>query len=117
MARAPEWFRHAFAIDPPGPAEPTDAQRQVVDRICREIVRRRLTTPAQMLIEMSRPLNFVSAQMLHFFQPFATVLADAAAYDEFTTFLERRGALDYIAGRLDALEHESATDSRRDASL
>jgi hypothetical protein len=101
-----EWLKHAFATDPPGPAEPNDTQRRVVDVICREIVRRRLTTPAQMLLEMSRPLNFVSAQLLHFFQPFATVVADAATYDEFTAFLEQRGSLDYISGRLDSIEQE-----------
>ena len=40
------WIRHAFALDPPGPAEPTEAERPIVDRLCREVVRRRLTVPA-----------------------------------------------------------------------
>ena len=40
------WLKHAFAVDPPGPAEPTDAQRVPVDKICREIVPRHMTTPA-----------------------------------------------------------------------
>ena len=99
-----EWLKHAFATDPPGPAEPTQAQQQIVDRICHEIVRRRLTTPAQMALEMGRPLNYMSAQLLHFFQPFATVLADAGAYEEFTRFLEQRGSVDYISARLESLE-------------
>jgi hypothetical protein len=99
-----EWLRHAFAVDPTGPATPTDAQREVIDRLCREVVRRRLTTPALLALEMSRPLTYVSAQVLHFFQPFLTVIADAAAYDAFTRFVEQRGSVDYLIERLDALE-------------
>lgn len=102
-----KWLRHAFAIDPPGPAQPDEAQARVIDRICNEIVRRRLVPPAMMLIEMGRPLNHLSAQVLHFFQPFITVIGDAAAYEQFTTFLERRGALDYIGARIEAIEAEN----------
>ena len=36
----------------------TDA---VLDRLAQEVVRRRLTTPALLLLEVGRPLNFVSA--------------------------------------------------------
>jgi hypothetical protein len=98
------WLKHAFAIDPPGPAEPDEAQAQLVDRICREIVRRRLTTPAMLAIEMGRPLNYLSAQVLTFFQPFLAIVGDAGAYERFTSFLEQRGSLDYIAARIEALE-------------
>jgi hypothetical protein len=100
------WLRHAFAIDPPGPAQPDEAQAAVVDRICREIVRRQLVAPAMMAIEMGRPLNHLSAQVLHFFQPFITIGGDAASYELFTAFLERRGSLDYIAARIEAIEAE-----------
>jgi hypothetical protein len=103
-----KWLRHAFAVDPPGPAQPNDAQRQLVDRLCREVIRRRMTTPAHMMLEMGRPLNYMSAQMLHFFQPFMTVLTDQAAYDQLASFLEQRGSIDYISGRLEALEADHA---------
>lgn len=104
-----EWLKHAFATDPPGPAQPDDAQRLVVERVCREVVRRRLTAPALLALEMSRPLNYVTAQLLHFFQPFLVVLTDAAAYGQFTAFLEQRGSVDYIAARLEAMEAEHTT--------
>jgi hypothetical protein len=101
-----DWLKHAFAVDPPGPAKPDEAQARVVDRICKEIVRRRLTTPAMIALEMGRPLNHLSAQVLTFFQPFVTGLGEAAAYGQFTTFLEQRGSLDYIGARIEALEAE-----------
>jgi hypothetical protein len=106
-----EWLKHAFAIDPPGPAQPNDAQRLVVEKVCREVVRRRLTAPALLMLEMSRPLNYVTAQLLHFFQPFLVVLTDAAAYDQFTAFLEQRGSMDHIAERLEAIDAERTARS------
>ena len=108
MLSVVEWLRHAFATEPPGPAQPTEAQRLLIDRLCREIVRRRMSTPAHLMLEMARPLNYVSAQLMHFFQPFLTVLADGAAYDQISLFLEQRGSLEYISGRLEVVEAEAA---------
>ena len=61
-----------------------------------------------MALEMARPLNYLSAQVLTFFQPFVATVGDSAAYGEFTAFLEQRGSLDYIAARIDALDAEAA---------
>lgn len=105
-----DWLKHAFAIDPPGPAEPDAVQAPIVERVCREIVRRRLTAPAMLVLEMGRPLNTLSAQVLHFFQPFVTVLGDQAAYEAFAAFLERRGSLDYIGARIESLQTETGGD-------
>jgi hypothetical protein len=99
-----KWLKHAFAVDPPGAAEPNDIQRKIVEKLCAEILRRRLTTPAMMMLEMSRPLNYVSAQFLHFIQPFVSIIADAEEYQQFTQFLEQRGSIDYICKRLEAME-------------
>ena len=70
------WLKHAFAVDPPGPAQPTQAQALIVERVCREVVKRQLTTPAIMALEMARPLNHLSAQVLTFFQPFIAIAGD-----------------------------------------
>jgi hypothetical protein len=103
------WLKHAFGIDPPGPARPDEAQALIVERVCREIVRRRLTTPAMMALEMGRPLNHLSAQVLTFFKPFVAIVGNSAAYDHFTAFLEQRGSVDYISARLEHLEAEGGT--------
>jgi len=102
-----KWLKHAFAVDPPGPAEPTPAQKRVVDQVCREIVRRHLSTPALLFLEMSRPLNFIGSQALHFFQPFFSVLTDSAGPKQFAEFLEQRGSIDYICRRIEDLEAEA----------
>ena len=110
MARV-KWLEHAFGVDPPGPAHPNEAQRAIIERVSREIVRRRLSAPALLALEMSRPLNYVSAQVLQFFHPFLTVLVDVDGYEQFTRFLERRGSIDYLVERIEAIE-TGAVDHR-----
>ena len=90
-------IRHAFAIEDAADFEPTPREAAAAEKVCREVVRRRMTVPAVMLLEMSRPLNYLGAQALHFFQPFGTVLIEPGAWETFANFLERRGSVEYLA--------------------
>jgi hypothetical protein len=98
------WLKHAFAIDAPGEINPNETQRALVEKICSELVRRRLTAPALFTLEMGRPLNYISAQFLRFLEPFVTVIADKHEYENLTLFLEQRGSVEYVCRRLEALE-------------
>lgn len=112
------WFKHAFAVDPPGPAEPTEAQRPIVEWACREIARRHLTTPGLIMLEMSRPLNFLAANTMHFFQPaFWAIMRQQTLenYEHFSHFLEKRGSMEYIIQRIEELEAEAAEHEKRAA--
>ena len=100
------WFKHAFAVESNKPFEPTEQQCEIVDRVCREVVRRRMVTPALMALEMSRPLNYIGAQVMHFFGPIATVLVDAEGYRQFAEYLEHRGSIGHLTERLEAIEAE-----------
>ena len=100
------WLKHAFAVEPAGPFEPTEAQREVVQRVCRAIAARRMTTPALMFLEITRPLNYLGAQVMHFLAPIVTVAVDAEGYRQFSAFLEHRGSVDYLCRQLEAVEAE-----------
>ena len=83
---------------------PSEEQLQLVDRLAREIVRRRMTTPALTTLEMSRPLNFLGAQAMHFFTPVVSTMFDAKTYELFAKFLERRDAIDVMIERIESHE-------------
>ena len=102
-----QWLKHAFAVDPPGPAEPTEDQRRAVDRIVEEVIRRGLATPTLMALEMSRPMNFIGSQTLHFFTPFVSVFVNSESYRHFAEFLELRGSIPHIC---DAIEKRVEAD-------
>ncbi|QDT37186.1 hypothetical protein [Stratiformator vulcanicus] len=102
-------FKHAFAVDA-GPVEPTARQAEVIDKLCREIVRRGMVAPALMTLETSRPLNFVSSQAIHFFDPLVSAISDATAHRELAEFLEQRGSVEYIGGRLEETAGEAESE-------
>ena len=109
------WLKHAFSLDGPG-SEPTAEESQLIDRLCREIVRRRLTVPALVVLEVSRPLNTLGAQALHFFSPLLAMFSPPASPDEaprtnaahqlMAAFLERPGSIEKLCDRLEAIEKE-----------
>ncbi|MCG3127788.1 MAG: hypothetical protein CHACPFDD_02660 [Phycisphaerae bacterium] len=100
------WLKHAFAVDPPGPATPSELERGLIERLVEELVRRRLTTPAVMMLECSRPLNYIGSQAMTFFGPIAELIFPRAEYRAVAAFLERRGSIEYICQRLEAKDAE-----------
>ena len=106
MAKLLQGLRHAFAVDPPGVRELTEEQRQVVDRACKEVARRHLTTPALIFLEMSRPLNFIGSQVMHYFQPILSAILDNKGYEQFASFLEHRGSIEHLCRRIEHFERE-----------
>lgn len=99
-----ERLKHAFAVEDAEDFSPTERERIAAAKICAEVVRRRMTLPATMLLEMSRPLNYLGAQALHFFTPFASVLVDAKSWEDFASFVERRGSVEYLIRTIEDAE-------------
>ena len=99
------WLKHAFAVQ----AEthpPTEEQVRVARRMAQEIVRRGMTVPAIAFLEMSRPMNYVSAQLMHFFDPMLSALAQTHDYRLFAEFLERRDAVDVLCKTIEEMDVE-----------
>ena len=105
MSRLSDKIKHAFKVNE-GPLEPTEAQAAVVDKVAKAIARRRLTTPALMFLELSRPLNYVTAQAMHFIQPIAAIVLDTKGMELFAQFLEHRGSVDVLCRRIEHFEQE-----------
>ena len=107
MGSLRERVKHAFAVDPPGPATPTPEQQPAVDWICMQVAKRHLTTPGLIALEMSRPLNYVFSQTLHFFSPGAWAIfgqRNFEHYKHFAAFMEHRGAMEYLERRIEHFE-------------
>lgn len=111
-----EWLKHAFAIEPEGPVEPNEAQKAVVDRLCRQVVERGMATPALVFLESVRPLNYVTSQTLQFFAPILSVVADAKACQDLADFLEHRGSVDYLCRRIEEMAKNSERGMRNRSS-
>ena len=93
-------LRHAFLVEPEGPAEPDAAERAAIEPLLAEVRRRGLAVPAVLFLESVAPLNGVGAQALHFLQPFATAVLDPVRYAALARFLERRGSVAWMVEEL-----------------
>jgi hypothetical protein len=110
---------HAFAVDEPGASEPTPEQRVPVDWFCRQVAKRHLATPGMIALELSRPLNFLASQVMHFFSPAVWALARRGSHEEykhFAVFLEKRGSIDYLLRRIEEIEAELDPKEKRPAT-
>jgi hypothetical protein len=106
MAGLQHWLRHAFGD--PGDEPPSERQLELVVWLAREVVRRELTVPALAFLEMSRPLNNLTAQTITFFSPLLSAIVPAERHLEWSAFLERRDAIDRLTAAI-----EAAGDSRQ----
>jgi hypothetical protein len=68
------------------------------------VVRRRMTLPAQMVLQSSTPVHFLAGQLLRFFEPVLAIALDANETRAFAAFLEQPGSVEYIGRRLEEFE-------------
>lgn len=94
-------WKHAFAIEPEGPAEPTAEELAALQPLINEVRKRGMATPAVLFLETVRPLNNIGAQALHFMQPFATAVLDPVRYETLSKYLEKRGSIEWLARELE----------------
>ena len=107
------WLKHAFYIEGEDTIEPNETQKKALDKLCRGIIRRGLTTPALIGVEMGRPLNFVGSQTMHFFTPLISAFVPTSSWNAVAEFLEHRGSVDWIRNRIEELENETTSISRK----
>jgi hypothetical protein len=107
------WLKHAFHVDDDSPIEPNETQKKALDKLCKGIIRRGLTTPALIGVEMGRPLNFVGSQTMHFFTPLIAAFVPTDNWKAVAEFLEHRGSVDWIRNRIEELENEPSEVTKR----
>ena len=92
---------HAFATGPAAtPLSPQDLQ--LLQKVADAIVRRRLETPAVLLLESSEPLNFLSSQIVQGLRPFLDLVCAPAETERLAGILERRDAVSRLVGLIQA---------------
>jgi hypothetical protein len=72
------------------------------DRLAQWLVDRSLETPAILFLESVRPMSFVGAQAMHFFEPFARALFAVPDYERIARLMERRSNLELLVRTIEA---------------
>lgn len=90
----------------------TDEHHEIMDRFAQRIVDWRMTAPAILFLESSKPLSFLGNQALVFFQPMVQSIFNFKTYDEVTEILEDRDNVEYLISRIEELEAEQQAKQR-----
>jgi hypothetical protein len=82
----------------------TPEQLALFDRLSERVVKLRLTMPAVLFLESTRPLNFIGSQVMVFFAPMVHALFAAREYNLLQQALERRETIGFLVDLLEAKE-------------
>ena len=103
LRRLVDGWRNAFAVaGPHGPV--TDEDRELLDRLARKVVARKMTMPAVLFLQSVRPLNAIGSQAMVFLRPFLTGLFKPDEYDRTAAILERREGIGALVDAIEAAE-------------
>lgn len=90
---------------------------EIIEKISKAIVSRRMSSAAIMTIESLRPLNFIGSQVLFFLEPFAQIFINSKEYQEFAALLENDEYVKKLVRRIDELDEETYHEERKRARL
>lgn len=95
----------AFEYDD-GRDEISEEDIALLDRVAHFVVRRRMVTPATLLIETVGPLNFLGSSMMTFLRPIVGIAFDTAQYERLERLMEKRCSPRLLIERIEFHENE-----------
>jgi len=99
---------------PVSPSEISEERkREIIDKIAKNIVRRGLTAPAIMFLESVKPMNFIGAQVMIFFEPIILTFFNINEYREAALIFEERGAVERLIKGIEDSENEIKNDKKK----
>ena len=85
---------------------PQDEQRELLEKIAMQVVKRRLTAPAILFLEMCKPLNFLGSQVLIALNPFVQVVFNTTEYQKFALIIEKDANVELLIRLMEELDGE-----------
>jgi hypothetical protein len=99
----------------------TPEQDEVLEKVAKKVVEKRMTVPALMFIESVKPLNFIGSQVMVFFEPIVQTIFDFKGYTIFREAIEDRENVELLMQKIEkhdaeAVKLEKAYKKMRQAS-
>jgi hypothetical protein len=104
-------FRHWFDTHLPRTAGTaatvpplTEAEAAILMKLAAKVVAWKMTVPAILFLESVKPLNYIGAQALIFFEPFVQTIFNFKDYDTFREMMERRENVERLLQKIEELD-------------
>ena len=85
---------------------PESEQQALLEKVATQIVKRRLTVPAIIALEICKPLNFLGSQVLIAFNPFVHSIFNSADYQKFALIIEKDANVESLIKLIEDLDKE-----------
>jgi hypothetical protein len=82
----------------------TEKEAAIMEKIANKVVEWKMTAPAIIFLESVKPLNYIGAQALVFFEPFVQTLFNIAEYDTFREMMERRETMEQLLLKIEEVD-------------
>ncbi len=90
-----------------------DEEDAVIDKLAKKVVDRGMAVPAIMFLESVKPLNFIGAQTMIFFEPIVQAVFNFKDYDVLRTALEKRETIEIMLLRIEKFDAVSHAREKR----
>jgi hypothetical protein len=99
-------FKEMFSSPPSGSSaekKPLPPEEDaVLEKIAKKVVQWHMTVPAIMFLESIKPLNYIGAQAMIFFEPIVQSVFSFKDYDTFRMAMERRENVENLLRKIEA---------------
>ena len=85
---------------------------QLIEHLTEQISRWRLTMPAILLLQVTRPLSFIASQGLLLCQPLLSFVYDAPRVADYAELLADRASMDRLVARLEEEERSRGSGGK-----
>lgn len=101
-------FKDMFSSSSGNVSEPSKGippeEEAILDKVAAKVVEWKMTVPAIMFLESMKPLNYIGAQTMVFFEPIVQGIFSIKDYDTFRVTMERRENAENLIRKIEALD-------------
>lgn len=106
-----DWFKTQNPSNPIPVDEAALAQEQaegeIMQRLAAKVVEWKMTVPAILFLESVKPLNYIGAQAMVFFEPIVQTIFNLKDYDTFRIMMEKRENVEKLLLKIEELDAEA----------
>lgn len=105
---------------PKGPEEHLKFSSEELDEFTGELAKlvyeRKMSVPAIIALEVSKPLSFVSGSTMTMFAPLLEAIFDPVKYEKFQAVISDRSRIERLISELEALEQQNESKEKEGES-
>jgi len=106
-------FKGGMELPAPEQNPLPEEETAVLEKVARKVVDKGMTVPAILFLESVKPLNFIGAQALVFFEPMVQSIFNIRDYDTFRSALEKRPSIEIMIQKIEAYDAVALSKERR----